>query len=708
MIGNRTIIQREKRYSCMVKPVLLVFIVIICLVTAGCSGPAATTPDLQSSPAQAPDNGFVLNESIRPGDDFFMHVNDNWIRKHPIPADKSGYTTINELTDTVDADLLSLYLKAENTTAGNADRNITLLSQFFRSGTDTEAINREGLNGLSEDLAMIDAIQSRSDLADATIMLLRHGPGWTGTGPLYTYYAEVNPRNSSEMVPGLMQGGLGMPDRDYYLRTDNESLETQATYKKHIATVFRLAGEPADTAAVHAESVYAMEKTLAASHFTTVENRDPEKTTNLLTPAELEAQYPAIGWKTLFAIPGSGPVTKVNIHQPHYVKVLNSQLETAPVEDWKVYLRYRLIDNAAPYISQPFEEENFAFYSTTLYGTETMKPRWKRVVSTGDEYLGDLVGRVYVSEYVDPRTRGMVTEMFGTIRKTMDLRIGNLSWMSNSTKVKAKEKLAAMKEKLAYPDSWRDYSGLVLSESYIGNVRAAYAYDLIHGPSGLESIGRPVDRGVWYMPPQTVNAYYDPTMNQMVFPAAILQPPFFDPDADAAVNYGSLGYVIGHEMTHGFDDQGRQFDKDGNLKDWWTEADAQNFANRTAIIVNEYNHFEVMPGLYINGNLTLGENIADFGGLTISYHAWKSVQDPSAITSGTAADRQFFYAAARTWQGSYREGLSRTLVYTDPHSELRYRINGVLFNIPEFYDAFPEIQPGDTLYRNVSERPVIW
>lgn len=692
------------------KHVVLILVVILCLAAAGCSTPGATGTKPVATAAQAPDTGFILNESIRPGDDFFTHVNDNWIRTHPIPADKSGYTTFDELGDKVDLDLLALYLKAENATAGNADRNTTLIGQFYRSGMNTGAINRSGLTGLSEDLSMIDAIQSRSDLTNATIILLRHGPGWTGTGPVYTYYAEVNPRNSSEMVPGLMQGGLGLPDRDYYMRTDNQSREIQEAYKKHIATVFRLAGEPADKAAAHAGTVYAMEKTLAAAHFTTVENRDPEKTTNLFTPAGLEAQYPAIGWKSLFSIPGSGPVSRVNIHQPQYIKALNTQLETAPLEDWKVFLRYRLIDNAAPYLSQPFEEENFAFYSTTLYGTEEMKPRWKRVVATGDNYLGDLVGKAYVAEYVDPRTRGMVSEMFGAIRQTMDLRIENLSWMNSSTKKAAREKLAVMREKLAYPDTWRDYSGLILSDTYIGNVRSAYAFDLIHGPSGLDKIGKPVDRSVWYMPPQTVNAFYDPTLNEMIFPAAILQSPFFDPDADAAVNYGSLGFVIGHEMTHGFDDQGRQFDKDGNLQDWWTEEDAQNFGNRTLLIVTEYNRFEVLPGLFINGNLTLGENIADFGGTTLAYHAWKSVEKPSPGTSvsGTAADRQFFYAAARTWQGSYREGLTRTLVYTDPHSELKYRVNGALFNIPEFYEAFPEIRPGDVLYRNMSMRPVIW
>ncbi len=691
------------------KEIAAVLILVLCLAAAGCTAPDNADAKPVVTATQAPEAGSGLNESIRPGDDFYMHVNDEWIRTHPIPADKSEYTVFDEIDDTVEASLLALYQKAENTSTGNTDQNITLLGQFFRSGMDTEAIDREGLTGLSEDLAMIDAIQSRSDLTNATITLLRHGPGWVGTGPLYYYYAEVNPRNSSEIVPGLVQGGLGLPDRDYYVRTDNESQKTRETYQKHIATVFRLAGEPAGTAAAHAKTVYAMEETLSAAHFTNVENRDPEKTTNLVTPAELEAQYPAVGWKTLFAIPGSGPVTKVNIHQPQYVSLLNTQLESAPLEDWKVFLRYRLIDNAAPYLSQPFEEEHFAFYDTSLYGTEEMKPRWKRIITTGNMCLGDLVGKVYVAEYVDPRTRGMVVDMFHTIRQTMDLRIENLSWMDNSTKEKAREKLAVMTEKLAYPDTWRDYSGLVLSDSYIGNVRSAYAFELIHGPWGLNRIGKPVDRSVWYVPPQTVNAFYDPTQNEMIFPAAILQRPFFDPDADAAVNYGSLGFIIGHEMTHGFDDMGRQFDKDGTLQDWWTQEDVQNFGNRAALIVDEYNRFEVLPGLYINGNLTLGENIADFGGVTLAYHAWKSVEKPSPGTgSGTAADRQFFYTAARTWQGSYREDLTRTLVYTDPHSELKYRVNGPLFNVPEFYDAFPEIQPDDALYRNESMRPVIW
>lgn len=658
----------------------------------------------------APVSGFTLNESIRPGDNFYLYVNDAWIREHPIPSDKSSYSTYTALSDKTDEDLHALFLKASNVTGRDADRNLSLLGQFYRSGMDTGAINREGLSGLSDDLAMIDAITTRSGLTNATVVLVADMPSTWGSGPLYAWYAEVNPRNSAEMVPGLEQDGLGLPDRDYYLRTDNKCREIQDAYRAHIATVLRLAGEPADKAAADAETVYRMEKTLATSHFTNEEKRDPETTTNLMTPAELGQKYPAIGWNHLFAIPGSGPVTRVNIHEPRFVAALDHELATAPLDDWKVYLKYHVINRAAEYLSQPFEDEDFAFYSTKLYGITEMKPRWKRVVWKENDFLGSLAGKAYVAEYVDPRTRGMVSEMFSTIRQTMDERITGLTWMNSTTRAAAREKLAAMREKIAYPDTWRDFSGLSLSDSYIGNVRAASAFNLIHGPAGLDKIGRPIDQSAWFMDPQTVNAYYGPTRNVMVFPAAILQPPFFDPDAGAALNYGSLGWVIAHEMTHGFDDQGRQFDKDGNLRDWWTKSDAENFNNRTAVLVNEYNSFEVLPGLHENGNLTLGENIADLGGLTISYHAWKKADARTAGSAITDAsrDRPFSYAAARTWRGSYRDDLIRNLVYTDPHSIPMYRVNGVVFNLPEFYAAFPEVQPGDALYRNASQRPVIW
>lgn len=682
------------------KHVLFTLLLLACLVSAGCSGPADTK--IPGNVSQAPESGFVLNESVRPGDDFYAYVNDAWIAEHPIPADKQYYATFTEMRDRVDDDLHALLEKAADAPPEGEDRNITLLGRFYRSGMDTGAIDREGLGGLADLLAAIDAIDSRSDLANATIILLEQG-----FGPVYYYWAEVDPKNSDEMIPGLYQGGLGLPDRDYYLRNDTKSVEIQGAYRDHVARVLVLAGKPAEQARVDAETIYTMEKTLAAAHLRSEENRDPAKTTNLYTLAELEEQYPAIGWEALSAIPGSGPVGRVHVYQPGYVEELNSLLETTPLEDWKVYLRYRLIDQASPYLSSSFEEEHFAFYDATLNGVEEMKPRWKRVVATENNLLGDLVGRVYVAEYVDPRTREMVSEMSHTIRETFDRRIEALTWMGNSTKVAAHEKLAAMGEKIAYPDRWMDYSGLNLSDSYVANVRAAQAYALVHGPEGLEKIGRPVDRSTWFVPPQTVNAYYDPTQNEMLFPAGILQPPIFDPNADPALNYAALGWLIGHEMTHGFDDQGRQYDRDGNLRDWWTGEDAVNFNSRTALLVAEYNGFEALPGLYVNGNLTLGENIADFGGLTLAYHAWKKTENRSE-TADPAADRRFFLAAPHIWRANDREETLRNLVLTNPHAPERFRVNGVLFNIPEFYEAFPEIRPGDALYREVEERPVIW
>lgn len=679
--------------------------VVLCLVSTGCTAPSVTntTPPVTAAPIS--DNGFVLNDSVRPGDDFYAYVNDGWMEANPVPADKKRYGAFDELQDKVNDDIHTLLENASDAPEGTVDRNITLIGQFYRSGMDNATIGQEGLRPLSGDLAMIDAIATRADLTNATITLMEHG-----SGPVYTYNAEVNPKNSSVMIVYLWQGGLGLPDRDYYLRSDNTSRKIQDAYKAHIARVLVLAGEPASQAGADAETIYAMEKDFAASHFSSEECQDPQKTTNLYDPAKLEEQYPAMGWQQLFAIRGSGPVNVVDVGQPSYVQELDKMLRTAPLEDWKVYLKYRLLDDASPYLDTSFEQEHFAFYSTTLNGIGEMQPRWKRVVDAENDLLGNAVGQAYVARYVDPRTRGMVTEMFQNLRATFDARIANVSWMSNTTKTAARGKLAAMGEKIAYPDRWQDYAGLNLSESYIGNARAVAAYNLVHGPSGLDKIGGPVDRTAWYMSPQTVNAYYNPTMNEIVFPAAILQFPFFDPDADPAVNYGGLGFVIGHEMTHGFDNAGRQYDKDGNLRDWWTAEDAARFDNLTGQLVTQYNSYEVLPGLYSNGNLTLGENIADFGGLTLAYHAWKNtgIQGADTGAANTTRDREFFYSAARIWRQNIRDEALRNQVYTDPHTTARYRVNGVLFNIPEFYETFPEIQPGDALYRNASVRPVIW
>jgi putative endopeptidase len=643
--------------------------------------------------------------SIRPGDDFYTHVNEAWIRDHPVPADRQRYNIFTMLSDRVDDDLHTLLINASALSGQSPDRDVNLIGMFYRSGMDNATIEREGLSPLKDELARIDAIDSRVSLSQATVYLL-----WHGSGPLYSYFAEINPKNSTEMVAGLEQGGLGMPDRDYYLRDDAQSVEIQDAYKGHIARILILSGVPENQATTDATTIYRIEKTLAISHLTAEDNLDPEKTTHIVTLDALKGRYPNIGWDQLAAIPGSGCLTKVNIHQPVFLETLDRQLAEIPLEEWRVYLKYHLINSAAPYLGQKFEDENFAFYGTRLLGIQKMKPRWKRVVATESEALRDLVGKAYVSRYVDPRTKDMVQEMFLAIRQTFDARIANLTWMTEPTKRAAREKLSTMRQKIAYPDQWEDFAGLNLSGSYVTNVRSAAAYSLIHGPSGLAKIGSPIDPTVWFMSPQTVNAYYDPTRNEMVSPAAILKPPFFDPDADAAQNYGGLGTVIGHEMTHGFDNNGRKFDKDGNLMDWWTEPDEKAFNSNAALLINQYNGFEILPGLYNNGNLTLGENIADFGGATLAYHAGergRGFTAPSAKTN-TSQEQQFFFSAARIWAGNIREEALRNQVYTDPHTTAKYRVNGALFNVPEFYDAFPEILSTDQLYRNESQRPIIW
>ncbi|MDP3565003.1 MAG: M13 family metallopeptidase N-terminal domain-containing protein, partial [Methanoregula sp.] len=373
------------------KKAVLILIIIACILVSGCT---STTPTGTNTPGTLTRQAIVVNESIRPGDDFYSHVNDAWLRSHPIPADKSAYGAFYELMDKVDNDLLALSLKADNVSSKDGDRNLTLIGQFYRSGMDTTAIEKAGITPLKDDLAMIDAISSRKDLTNATVTLLAKG-----SGPLYWYFAESNPRNSTEIVPWFYQGGLGLPDRDYYLRNDTESRELQDKYRAHIANVFVLMGEPEHQAATNAKTVYAMEETLARSHFTSEENRVPEKTSNIYPLKELQEKYPAIGWDSLSTIPGSGPVSVVEVYQPRYVEGLNTQLQTAPLEDWKVYLRYHLVDSSSPYLSAQFENESFAFYSKTLYGTKEMKPRWKRVISTESETLGDLVGREYVATY---------------------------------------------------------------------------------------------------------------------------------------------------------------------------------------------------------------------------------------------------------------------------------------------------------------------
>lgn len=641
---------------------------------------------------------IILSPSVHPGDDFYSYVNNAWMAAHKIPADKTSYTSLTELQETVESEILTLLERAAQSPPDGPDQNLQLLGQFYRSGMDTGTIEKERTTPLSDLLTMIATVSTRDDLTNCTVRLYE-----AGFGPVYSYYADVNPKNQDEMVATIDQRGLGLPDRDLYLENNMMIRPLQAAYRDHIRRLLVLSGVREDEAAAHALTIYQMEKTLAAAHSSLEENRDPAKTTNLYSSAELEEEFPAIGWEYLRSIPGSGPVTEVNVLQPRYLHQLNSLLETAPIEDWKIYLTYHLMNTAAPYLSSDYEMADHTFFTRVLQGGGEPKPRSDRVAFSTNYLLGDLVGIAYAAEYGDPEQIKKVTGIFHAIRQMMYDRIANLTWMSDAAKVASQDRLSQMGEKIGYPENLIDYSGLNLSGSYIGNVRSVLVFSQLHGPKGLDKIGKPVDRSIWFIPPQSSDAAYDASLHEMVIPAGVIRPPFFYPDADDAVNYGSIGAVIGHEIIHGFDSTGRRYELAGGRSDWWTFEDTRNYSALTDRLVDQYSSVQALPGVYIDGKRTLSENVADLGGLTLAYHAWKQNR------TGTGTDdRQFFISFAHLWRGNYRDEEIRARVSTDDHVPGKYRVNGVVSNMPEFYDAFPEINPKDRLFREPDERLVIW
>jgi putative endopeptidase len=469
-----------------------------------------------------------------------------------------------------------------------------------------------------------------------------------------------------------------------------------------------LKDEPA-VAEKNAKTVFDLETQLAKSSFTNVENQDPQKTYNKVTMDGLNKLAPNINWQSYFVKVGYPGFKEVNIYQPVFFKELSNMMKTVPVNDWKTFLRWQLINSTAAYLSKDFVDQNFDFYYRTLSGTEKMEPRWKLVLDATSGSLGESIGQLYVEKYFPPVAKQKMTDLVQNLKKALKVRIENLTWMSAQTKQEALAKLEKMGVKVGYPDKWRDYSTLkISSDSYVINILNSQAFEFRYT---MDKVGKPVDPTEWGMTPQTVNAYYNPYRNEIVFPAGILQPPFFNMDADDAVNYGAIGMVIGHEMTHGFDNQGRQFDKDGNLRDWWTKEDSKSFEDHTAILVDQYNHYEVLDSAFVNGKLTLGENIADFGGLTVAYNAYKfsleGKEAPKPIDNFTDAQR-FFLSYGQIWRTNMRDAELRKRVKTDEHSPAKVRINGVVYNMPEFYAAFPDVKAGDKRFRAPEQRPVIW
>ena len=679
--------------------------IIIALTLVGFGSSEASMGNTSTSGHEKAFDPGSMNLSVKPGDDFYEYVEGAWIKSHPVPADKARYGEFQIVDDrTYDRVKKIVDSAANNTSApeGSLDQKI---GEFYRVGMDNATLEKQRLDPIKDELKMIDNISNTSEVQAVSTQMMDYG-----MDPFFSMYAAPDKKNSRVMIATITQGGLGLPDRDFYFRQDNDSIKTRAQYLTHVAKMFVFLGDSPKIAENNAKTVMTIETRLANASFTNVADNDEIKTYNMMSLEELQAFAPGMNWSRLFSAFGLPDVAEVNVRNPSFFKELSTALQDESVADWKTFLRWKLILATSSYLSSDLEGEHFDFYGRKLNGQQEMKPRWKRVLDAEYGAIGEAIGRVYVDGYFDPGSKARMQEMVSNLKKAFRERIQNLTWMEPETKKKALMKLDVLDVQVGYPDEWLNYSELeVKNVSYVMNVLKASKFQFHHGPDGLDRIGKPVDRKLWEMDPQETNAYADYNKVLIVFPAGILQSPFFNKDADDAVNYGAIGAIIGHEMTHNFDSQGRKFDASGNLTDWWTSKDADNFNKSTGGLVDEYNRFEVLPGLHVNGNLTLPENIADFGGLTMAYHAYKlSLKGEPEMIDGFTGDQRFFLSFAQMWRESDTNESLRTRALTDTHSPCRFRVNGVVFNVPEFYKAFPSIKPGDKLYRPVSERPVIW
>jgi putative endopeptidase len=623
-----------------------------------------------------------LDTTCKPCDDFYEFAMGGWRKANPIPAEYSTWGTFTQLRDNNLTAMRSILEAAAKTNApaGSSEQKIGI---FYASCMDTALIEAAGLKPVASELAVIEAINDRKSLDAAIAQLQREG-----ASVVFRLSSGQDIKDSTRVIAIASQGGLGMPDRDYYFRDDDKSKQLRADYEQHVAKMLGLAGDAPDKAATEAKTVITIETALAKASRTRVELRDPEKNYNHMSLSEVKTLTPGWSWENYLHTVGAPPVEKVDVRQPEFFKEMNQQLTSVSLPDWKIYLRWHVIHDSAPGLPERFVEENFDFYDRKLSGTKEILPRWKRCVQSTDRNLGEALGKVYVDKYFPPAARTRAKEMVNNLIAALRDDIPTLSWMGPDTKKEALAKLEAFNVKIGYTDKWRDYSKLTIERNfYAANVRRSIEFEYARQ---LDKIGRPLDRTEWGMTPPTVNAYYNSSMNEIVFPAGILQPPFYDPHADDAVNYGGIGAVIGHEISHGFDDQGSKFDGKGNLHEWWTTEDRKNFTERGDCVVNQFNGYEVEPGLHQNGKLVLGESIGDLGGLAIAYAAYeKSIEGkhPKDI-DGFTPEQRFFLGWAQVWGTNQRAEAARLQTNTDPHPLARFRGNGPLSNMEAFAKAF--------------------
>ena len=641
-----------------------------------------------------------IDSSVNPGDNFYLFVNGKWINKTKIPASQSGvggFTDLYYETQDVLHHLLDSLSKA-NLAPGTIQQKV---GDYYASGMDSVTIEKRGLEPLKPYLAKIAGLTNSSGILQFVAELQTEG-----LNSLFNVNIGPDEKNSKSNIVIFSQGGLGLPDRDYYFKKDSGNLAVVNAYKTYVNKSFRLMGDDSITAAKKTGLVYNLEKQMAESHKTNVELRDPQSNYHKESIASLDKQMPVFAWKSTLRAMGI-TTDSVNLMQPAFYSKLNNLLNTAGMEYWKAYLQFHVADANVMTLSSDFYQANFEYNGKALNGQQEMKPRWDRIITSVDGNLGEGLGEIYVDLYFSSEAKARMLELVNNLQIAFEARINNLSWMSDSTKAKAKDKLHAFTKKIGYPDKWRDYSKVTIEKGKFFENRISCHKNEYQRQ--LAKVGKPVDKTEWGITTPTINAYYNPNFNEIVFPAGILQPPFFNPSADDAVNYGGIGMVIGHEMTHGFDDQGAQYDKDGNLKNWWGRNDSVKFVSYTKAVNAEYDGFIAIDTFHVNGALTTGENIADLGGLAIAYDAFKLTkqgQDTTRI-DGLTPEERFFISFATAWRSKYKDEFSRQLVNLDPHAPDRYRVIGTLENFKPFYITF-HIKEGDKMYKSEGDRIKIW
>lgn len=642
-----------------------------------------------------------LDTTAVQGADFYQYACGGWMKKHPLTNEYSRFGSFDMLAENNREQLKGLIV--EIAAGQNAQGTIgQKIGDIYKLAMDSVKLNADGVTPIQADLEKIASVKDKSEIVPLMAELAH-----SGVFPYFSFYVGADIMDSKSNLFQLYQGGISLGEKEYYLDNDDVTVNIRNKYKEHIVKMFQLAGFDEAAAKKKMEAVMDIETRIAKASFSAVEQRNPAANYHKMSLDELKKEIPGIDWDAFLNGIGVKGVTELSVSQVDPIKEVEKIINSLPVENQITYMQWSLIDRAAGYLSDDLVAQNFDFYGKTLSGKQTNQPRWKRAVSTVNGVLGEAVGQMYVEKYFPAAAKERMVQLVKNLQTALGERIRNLEWMGDSTKIKAIEKLNSFYVKVGYPDKWRDYTGLnIEKDSYWANVKRATEFELDYM---LSKAGKPVDRDEWGMTPQTVNAYYNPTTNEICFPAGILQYPFFDMNADDAFNYGAIGVVIGHEMTHGFDDQGRQFDKDGNLKDWWTAEDAKRFEERAQVMVNFFDSIQVLPGLNANGSLTLGENIADHGGLQVSFQAFKNATKdaPLLVKDGFTPEQRFFLSYAGVWAGNIRDEQIRLQTKSDPHSLGRWRVNGALPQIGAWYDAFG-IKEGDPMYLAPEKRVSIW